>query len=224
MTANVEQRAVSLIQCRLGDLNDASRTFDGYGNVFNVVDSHGTSFAPGCFAESLAAWKVQKRLPFMFLNHDMRSLPIGKYLEMAEDDYGLRVKGELIDTTDGENTYKCLRAGIINGLSVSFIPLEYETHDDCEHHATFKKAHIVEVSVVTEPSNGASRIENVRSLIQDGMTTRELENMLRRYGASRADAVAISSQFESKSELRKLEDERRVVEALDCMSRAMRGH
>lgn len=223
MTNNVEQRAVSLIQCRLNDLNDASRTFEGYGNVFNIVDSHGTSFAPGCFAESLAQWKSQKRLPFMFLNHDMRSLPIGKYLEMSEDDYGLRVKGELIDTTDGENTYKCLRANIINGLSVSFIPLEYETHDSSEHHATFKKAHLVEVSVVTEPSNGASRIENVRSLIENGMTVRELENMLRRYGASRADAVAISSQFESKSELRKLEDERRVVEALDRMSRAMRA-
>lgn len=220
---NVEQRAVSLTECRLNELNDDARTFEGYGNVFNLVDSHGTTFAPGCFAESLAEWKSQKRLPFMFLNHDMRSLPIGKYLEMVEDDYGLRVRGELIDTTDGENTYKCLRAGIINGLSVSFFPLAYQTHDDPIHHATFTKVQLVEVSVVTEPSNGASRIENVRSMIADGMTVRELESLLRRYGASRADAVAVASQFESKSELKKLEDERRVVEALDMMSRAMRG-
>lgn len=223
MTANVEQRALGLGECRIAAPNDAERSFEGYGNVFDLVDSHGTSFSRGCFAESIAEWKSQGRLPFMFLNHDMRSLPIGKYLEMSEDDYGLRVKGELIDTTDGENTYKCLRAGIINGLSVSFIPLEYETHDNSAHVATFSKCQLVEVSIVTEPSNGASRISNVRSAIKDGMTIRELENLLRQAGVSRADTIAVASQFESKSELKRIEDERRVIEALDRMSRMMRG-
>lgn len=217
---NVEKRAVSLIECRLDDLNDNARTFSGYGSVYNVVDSYGTTFAPGCFAESLAAHRTAGTMPFMFLNHDLYSLPIGKWSAMEEDNYGLRVEGELLDTVDGLDTYKVLKAGAVNGLSIGFIPQEYNTHDDEEHRATFTKVELVETSVVTFPSNKAARVDEVRSLIQDGMSIRQLEDFLREHGVSRAAAIAVVSQFESKSELKRMEDERALLAAMDKFIRA----
>jgi HK97 family phage prohead protease len=217
---NVEKRALSLTNCRLNDLDDNARKFSGYGSVYGVVDSYGTTFARGCFEESLTAHRAAGTMPFMFLNHDLYSLPIGKWSAMEEDDYGLRVEGELLDTVDGLDTYKVLKAGAVNGLSIGFIPQEYNTHDDAEHRATFTKVDLVETSVVTFPSNKSARVDEVRNLIQDGMSIRQLEEFLRQQGVSRAAAIAVVSQFESKSEIKRLEDERQLIAAMDKFIRA----
>lgn len=217
------ERSVNLLQVRFDSLDDSARTFSGYANVFNVVDDYGTAFAPGAFAASLADWKAQGRMPKMFFNHDHYSIPPGVWTDAEEDDYGLRVTGTLFDTADGNALYLALKAGAVDGLSVGFNPREYRIVENTPgHFATFTQADLVEVSIVNWPSNDPSRIDEVRTMIEDGMSVRELEAYLKKLGVSRSAATAIASQFESKTELKRLADEKAMLNAMDAFIRAAR--
>lgn len=200
----IEQKAVARLECKFDDVADADgkMTFSGYGAVFGNVDSYGDVIAPGAFAKSLAAHQAAGTSPMMFLNHDaFNSLPIGRWVDMSEDGYGLKVTGELLDTSMGRDTYVALKAGAITGLSIGFFPVKYTlgTKPD-EPRRTLEEVEVVEVSVVGLPANGKARVQAVKSL-GESMSVRDLESLLRECGLSKSESIAVSSQFESKSEL-----------------------
>lgn len=138
----------------------------------------------------------------MFLNHDaFGSLPIGRWTDMAEDGYGLKVSGELLDTSMGRDTYVALKAGAINGLSIGFRPISFDLRAKPEDpRRTLKEVDLIEVSVVTLPANIKARVQAVKSLGEE-MSVRDLEQLLRECGLSKSESVAVASQFESKKEL-----------------------
>lgn len=101
-------------------------TFEGYGNVFNVVDSYGDIVLPGAFAESLADHKANGTMPKLLLHHDAEK-PIGSWLEMFEDEHGLYCKGQLIlDVESARETQALMKAGAIDGLSIGGEPSDTE--------------------------------------------------------------------------------------------------
>ena len=128
-----ETKAITGAEVKLSSLTetDGKMTFSGYGAAFNNEDSYGDVIEKGAFRETLAEHSKSGSAPLMFLNHDMfGSLPIGKWTGMEEDDFGLKVKGELLDTTAGVDTYKALKAGAINGLSIGFRPVEWSMGEE----------------------------------------------------------------------------------------------
>ena len=210
----IEFKATSLAETRFATTKDA-RTFTGYGSVFGVIDAYGDTIEKGAFDTSIETYKATKKMPFMFLNHDLYSLPIGKYTSLESDDYGLLVSGELINTTDGNNTYEALKAGVVDGLSIGFFPEKFNTN---ETGRNFTQVDLIEVSVVTFPANTAARIESVKSALKDGMSVRELEAFLRNRGVTRSEAIAIASQFESKTELKREADEAAIIATLNAFA------
>lgn len=162
----------------------ATGTFEGYGAVFGNLDSYGDVILKGAFRDTLKEWKKAKRLPPMLVQHggymmtDSDALPIGKWEEMEEDDTGLRVKGRLInlDTDRGKQLYGAMKEGVLDGMSIGYRVKEfsYGTKPD-EPSRTLKKIDLVEVSVVTFPANGMSRVDAVKA---GGLTERELERRL----------------------------------------------
>ena len=66
--------------------------FMGYGSVWDSVDLGGDTIKRGAYEKSLNAWKAKGMLPQMLFYHNTEKI-IGDWLEMVEDDYGLRVKG-----------------------------------------------------------------------------------------------------------------------------------
>lgn len=159
-------------------------TFEGYGAVFGNVDSYGDVILKGAFKASLRDWGKAKSLPPMLVQHggwmmtDMDALPIGKWLEMSEDDIGLRVKGQLInlDTERGKTIYGAMREGVLDGMSIGYRAKEftYGTKPD-EPRRTLKAVDLVELSVVTFPANGRARIDAVKAA---DLTERDLERVL----------------------------------------------
>lgn len=204
MSRNIEQMAVSRLECKFDGIDDADgkMSFSGYGAVFGNVDSYGDVIAPGAFAKSLATHYSEGSQPLMFLNHDaFGSLPIGRWTEMAEDGHGLKVHGELLDTQMGRDTYTALKAGAINGLSIGFRPIEFATRSKPdEPRRTLKAVDLIEVSVVTLPANQKARVQAVKSMGEE-MSVRDLEALLRECGLSKSESIAVASQFESKLEL-----------------------
>lgn len=220
---SIEQKAVARLECKFDSVDDTNgkMVFTGYGAVFGNVDSYGDVIAPGAFAKSLAEHQASGTAPMMFLNHDaFNSLPIGRWTDMVEDGYGLKITGELLDTTMGRDTYVALKAGAITGLSIGFYAKKFTVGTKAdEPRRTLEEVELIEVSVVGLPANAKARVQAVKSM-GESMTVRDLEQLLRDCGLSKSEAIAVASQFESKQELA---DKRAVSDAIGSLIGKMRA-
>jgi HK97 family phage prohead protease len=219
----IEQKAVARLECKFDSVDDANgkMVFSGYGAVFGNVDSYGDVIAPGAFAKSLTEHQTAGTAPMMFLNHDaFNSLPIGRWTEMVEDGVGLKMTGELLDTTMGRDTYVALKAGAITGLSIGFRPVKYTLGVKADEPLrTLEEVDLVEVSVVGLPANAKARVQAVKSM-GENMSVRDLEQLLRECGLSKNEAIAVASQFESKQELA---EKKAVSDAITSLIGKMRA-
>lgn len=178
-------------------------TFSGYGAMFGNEDSHGDVIQNGAFKKSLDGWKVKGKLPPMLLQHgggfmggadDL--LPVGKWTAMSEDAKGLRVEGKLIalGTDRGQYLYEGLKEGAFNGMSIGFRTRQYiRGTKPNEPERVLTEIDLVEVSLVTFPSNDKALVGSVKSMTMDQL--RGLEASLREAGCSRKEAAKLVACF-----------------------------
>lgn len=167
------------------DSDDGPVTFEGYGAVFNNTDSDGDTFVEGAFAKSL-----KQRVPAMLSEHRMGVVP-GKFVDLAEDETGLKVKGEL---TPGHSLASdigaSLKHGAVTGLSVGFITRAYEPKGEDKRGIIIKEADLFEISIVSMPANDKARIADVKSAIDAITDFKSAENFMREAcGFSHSTAV-----------------------------------
>lgn len=163
-------------------------TFEGYGSVFGVKDSYDEIVAMGAFTESLAAHKAAGTMPALLWQHRSGE-PIGIYVDMAEDNIGLKVSGKLaLKTSRGAEAYELLKMKAISGLSIGFVTRE-DSYDRVTGVRTLKKVDLWEVSLVTFPANDAARVQGVKS-IEQLEDLKSAEQYLRDAGLSRKEAMA----------------------------------
>lgn len=169
------------------------RTIEGYGSIFNNVDSHSDVVAPGAFKGSLTAYK-----PKMLWQHDYRQVA-GVWEKCAEDTKGLHMKGRFIDTQAGRDGYVACKEGAVDSLSIGYLTNKYSI-DKVQNVRVLEDVKLLEVSLVTFPSNEAAKIVAVKNT---PLTEREFEQFLRDVGLSHAQAKAfISGGYKSISGLR----------------------
>jgi hypothetical protein len=160
--------------------------------VFGVPDSYDDVVAAGAFAKSLADHKAAGTMPAMLWQHGSDH-PIGVWTEMVEDAKGLRVKGQLaMEVAKGKEAHALLKMGAVNGLSIGFVSKEWAYDRDTEIR-TLNAVDLWEVSLVTFPANGKSRVTNVKSA-DELSVPKDAERILRDAGFSKADATAFVSR------------------------------
>lgn len=166
-------------------------TFEGYGSVWNNVDSYGDTILPGAFAKS-----IKSRMPMMFLGHNTRIVP-GKWMSVVEDAKGLKMVGEL---TPGHSAAADLAAslkhGSMNGLSIGgYTEKSDPGPNDTRQIAEFD---LWEVSPVTLPAEQEARIDtaSVKDMLESCDTIRKFEGLIRDgMGISSHAACALTSRF-----------------------------
>lgn len=181
-------------QCNLKFASDdATGEFEGYASVFHSVDSVGDTILPGAFAKSLAA----DRMPAMFINHDHYAIPIGDYLEMREDDVGLFTRGRIdLNHRDGPSAYSAMKRGAMSGMSIGFTmgKDDYDQRDGGGR--VIKNLSLMEVSIVTFPTEDKARITGVKADELDFFDLRSCEQWLREsVGFSKGAATALVSRI-----------------------------
>ncbi len=196
--------------------------FEGYASTFGgSPDSYGDIVAPGAFAETLVEHRRSGTMPMMYFGHDARSLPIGDWLEMAEDGKGLRAKGQ-VDLEDefGVRIHNAMKKKRVRGLSIGYsVPAGGSEPDEKRPGVTIlKNIRLVEVSVVNNPANKRSLIETVKSermdefarRLRDGdpMPIKEFEDILREAGVPKSMATQIASVGYAKAVLGEPEGEK----------------
>lgn len=174
-------------------LNDGE--FEGHGSVFGNEDLGGDVVMPGAFKRTLAKHRNDGSLPQMFWMHDP-SRVCGKWLDMSEDENGLRVKGVLAPTPLGEEIRTLLKMDAVRGLSIGYSV----TDDDYSKDGTrlLKDVELWEVSVVSLPMNPLAQVAHAKSQLSATgeyvPTAREFERTLRDVGCSQRVAKTILSK------------------------------
>lgn len=172
----------------------------GYATRFNNKNSYGFSIAAGAYADLVAK---DARVP-MFFNHESWQVPIGKWTELEEDSRGLKVVGVLTEGVSlASDVYAALKAGTVDGLSVSIEMDEKNLVIKDGVAVLTKVSRLHEISVVTNPSDSKARISRVLSAdaLDEGLekivTLRDAEDFLRDMGLSKRQSGWLLSKVKA---------------------------
>lgn len=145
-------------------LDEEQGIFEGYASVFGNLDSGGDIVDPGAFTKTLA--ENFDRIKILALHND-QWLPVGKPLELKEDDKGLYIKARISDTSLGKDVKVLLKDGVLTELSIGYDVVKSTYDDDGNRHLV--EIVLWEVSVVTWAMNEKATIGGYKSR-QDSLT------------------------------------------------------
>jgi len=110
------------VDFRVKVLSVADRTIEGYLSVFGVRDLGGEATVKGCFAKSIKERgpksNAKAKIAFLWM-HDMRE-PIGQFIELKEDDYGLYFKAVIDNIPQGMRALEQIKSGTLNQFSFGY--------------------------------------------------------------------------------------------------------
>lgn len=155
----MESRTLKTIQFKTETFDEEEGIFSGYGAVFGNVDSGGDIIEHGAFTKTLA--KGWERVKILALHNDC-ILPIGRPLELREDEHGLYLKAKISDTSTGRDVRTLIRDGVLSELSIGYDPIIFEFDENQIRH--LKEVELFEISVVTWAMNDQAMIEDYKSL------------------------------------------------------------
>ena len=143
------------------DTDDEPRTVRGlavpYGTETELFDGYFETIAPG----SLAARDDADTSLKLVYRHDE---PIGLITAATETDAGIEIEARFSDTQTARDAYQLVRDGVIDRLSIGFVPLTYErTEDERGTHTTITSLALREVSLVPFPAYQTAAITEVRT-------------------------------------------------------------
>ena len=144
--ADLERKSIPFRVTEVKAADDGGWEVAGYASTWcGQPDSWGDVVARGAFTASLA-----RRTTKLLWQHDMGE-PIGKQLDLREDDTGLFGRWSLIPTDAGTKAHQLLLAELVDALSIGFVAVAAEYRDDGVR--VLKEVDLYEVSLVTIPAN-----------------------------------------------------------------------
>lgn len=153
--------------------------FTCYGNVKGNIDHALDRTLDGAYQESIDKHKTNGTMPKMFWMHNKYGMPVGTWIEMKEDDKGLFLKGKLSKTSMGTDIETLAKDGALDSFSIGYRVIE-EKWNTGKHCNDLIKLDIVEVSWVTFACNEESRLQEIKTHLDEGKlpTKAELREIL----------------------------------------------
>jgi HK97 family phage prohead protease len=128
------------LQLRVEQAEDGSGAFEGWGCIYGVRDSYGTTFNPGCFTEG---GLDESAYAYLWMHSPM--IPTGTFVA-EERDEGLWIAGEWDPTPEGQTARMRALSGSAPENSVGFVWLADGGEDDPD---LITSARLVETSQIT---------------------------------------------------------------------------
>ena len=141
---------------------DESGEFSGYAAVFGNRDSGDDIIEKGAFSNTIR--EDFDRIKILALHNDCW-LPVGKPIELREDEKGLYIRGKISDTSMGRDIQTLMKDGVLNELSIGYdaVVFDYDSDAGVRH---LKEIRLWEVSIVTWAMNDQAKIDEVKSLVE----------------------------------------------------------
>lgn len=172
-TPQREYKSVSFV---LESADESTGEFSGYAAVFGNVDSGGDIIEKGAFAKTIVEDFTRIKI---LSQHNSYDLPIGKPLELREDEKGLYIRGKISDTQTGRDIRTLLKDGVLAELSIGYDAVDFEWDGDSGIRH-LKEIKLWEVSIVTWAMNDQAKIEDVKSLVEELRTEAKTGKISRR--------------------------------------------
>jgi len=149
-------------------LDFEGRTLEGYASIFGNLDSGGDIVHKGAFGKTLK--ERGGKVKFLW-QHDSRE-PLGRPLELREDDKGLFIKAIVSKTRRGLDTLELLRDGAINEFSIGYDAIkggtDYSEGVDGSRIRNLREIKLYEFSLVTFAMNEEAQVTALKEEIQEG--------------------------------------------------------
>jgi hypothetical protein len=176
------KREYKKMQFKVESYSEEEGVFSGYGSVFGNVDSGGDVVEPGAFTKTLA--KGWERVKILALHNDC-CLPIGRPIDIHEDEKGLFLSAKISDTTMGRDIKTLLKDGVLNELSIGYDPVIFDYDENGIRH--LREVELWEVSPVIWAMNQEATITDYKSADQKRVNGRKTK--LRNYKRRQARAT-----------------------------------
>lgn len=196
--SDASTREYKAFKFELEKADDESGEFSGYAAVFGNEDSGHDVIQKGAFTKTLA--EDFDRIKILS-QHETYDLPIGRPLELREDDKGLYIRGKISSTQKGRDILTLMRDGVLNELSIGYDAVVCEWDADAGVRY-LKEIKLWEVSIVTWAMNDQAKIDEVKSLAEElkleakaGKITQSRLNALKPFIAVVRELVEILGPF-----------------------------
>ena len=161
------------------DMEDGSRVITMYYSAFGNVDSDGDVIMPGSFTKTLKenGPNATNRIWHLF-NHSTDK-PIAKPFEMMEDEFGLKARVKMPNTTLGNDTYELYKEGHITEHSIGFQTIKSQAksgYNEINEIKLFEGSSVLWGANANTPTVGVK--SQVKSVLVDemGKTIKSLRN------------------------------------------------
>lgn len=158
-----EAREYKAFKFAIESADDESGEFSGYAAVFGNEDDGHDIIQKGAFTKTIVDDFDRIKI---LSQHESYDLPIGKPLELREDEKGLYIKGKISNTQKGRDILTLMRDGVLNELSIGYdaVGVEFDGKTGVRY---LKEIKLWEVSIVTWAMNDQAKIDDVKSLAEE---------------------------------------------------------
>lgn len=156
----------------INDVDKKRSIVVGYASKFDNVDSHGDIVVRGAFKRTLD--HNSKRVKTL-MHHDPVQV-VGRPLEMREDGSGLYTETKVSDTALGRDLLTLIEDGVIDEMSIGFIPVR-EDYDDKKGANIIQEVKLIEYSFVTLASNSEARVQGLKGTAALSEITSSMKRM-----------------------------------------------
>lgn len=207
-SVSTRRMAINDAQIRFVEPKDgstATHIFEGYAVRWDSINTYGEKFARGAFTDMIARFESGEKTIHMYYNHGWKNMfdaraamRIGKYIEIVEDDIGLRVKGEFTPGLSLANDVSAMvKHETVDGLSIAFYPVNDIDVEDMGDHIVINRADLYEISPVDEPSDRNARLNRQSETINNLANERDATDMLTKLGLDQAAARHFITKLDS---------------------------
>lgn len=151
------------------DVDLKSRTVTGYFSRFGNVDHEGDMLMPGAFTKTVSERGAKKLIPHI-LDHDIHVTlkQLAKPLIYEKSDGGF-FESTISDTTNGVDTLKLYRDGVINQHSFGF---KITRKEDKGNYRAITETMLYEISTVTLGANSETPFTGFKSMAKPDLLER----------------------------------------------------
>lgn len=173
---------------------------EGYAVVYDSPQTY--EFGDETYTETIkrgALDGADMRRTVMRYNHEDSVFALARTkngsLQMVSDDFGLKIRAELIDTQSNRDVYKMIRSGLIDEMSFAFTVAK--GGDEWTYSDDFKtvKRDIIAIDTVYDVSavdTGFYENTSIYARAFDGVDTLKAEAELRKLELEKARALALA--------------------------------
>jgi len=150
-------REIKTLQFEVKEVNEEEGTFKGHASTFaEKPDSYNDIVDKGAFLKTIKEGK--RRIKHLW-NHNVME-PIGKPLEMSEDETGLSFVGKLsLGVQRAREVLSLMKDGVITEMSIGYDVIKEYHKDGIRHLAEVR---LYDISPVTFAANPEARITSVK--------------------------------------------------------------